>query len=311
MCIRMNALRACTTGALAALVLLSGCSDPSDDAGGVTVSSSAAADTKSASPVATDASIAAMVPAAVRKSGRLTIATEGAYPPFELFAADNKTLIGVDPELGVALATVMGLKPNLVNVKFDAIIPGLQAKRYDVGMAAYGDTKVREKIVDFVTYFRGGSSILLPKGNPKKLTLTTLCGKRLAVQKGTIYESATVPELTKKCTAAGEPAIVSSTYPGQPEAILAVSSGRADATISDFAPMSYVAKNSKGKFEVLPQQYETIPWGIASPKGSGLAKPLQAALKKLMADGTYDRVLKKWEVTSGAIKDPVINGAVS
>ena len=251
-----------------------------------------------------------MVPAAIRSSGKLTIATEGAYPPFELFATDNKTLIGVDPELGTALAQVMGLRANLVNVKFDAIIPGLQAKRYDVGMAAYGDTKVREKVVDFVTYFKGGSSLLVPAGNPKKLTLATVCGYKVAVQKGSIYESTVVPELNSNCTAAGKSAISIEVFPGQPEATLAVSSGRVDATISDFAPMAYTAKQSHGKFDVIPEQYKPIPWGVAMPKDSGLAQPMLAAMKKLMADGTYLQILKKWDVTSGAITDPAINAAV-
>lgn len=253
--------------------------------------------------------LTALLPADKKASGKLTVATEGAYPPFEMFDKDGKTLIGVDPELATAVAGVLGLKVELVNVKFDAIIPGLQAKRYDMGLAAFGATAERQKVVDFVTYFQGGTSLLFPAGNPKGITLTTMCGKRLAIQKGTIYESAVVPEFQARCKAEGKPAIVESVFPGQPETILAVSAGRADVTISDFAPLAYSAKQSNGKFDVLDEQYKPIPWGIALPKDSGMAKPVLAAVKKLMADGTYAQILKRWDVEAGAIKTPAINSA--
>ena len=49
----------------------------------------------------------------------------------------------------------MGLKANLVNVKFDNIIPGLQDGKYDVGLSSFTDTKEREKVVDFVDLLPG------------------------------------------------------------------------------------------------------------------------------------------------------------
>lgn len=290
-----------------AVLALTACGGSSG--GSSTSSGSAGGGSAPAKTVAADPAVAAAVPDAVKSDGKLTVATEGAYPPFEMFDTDGKTLIGVDPELATALAQVMGLKIDLVNVKFDSIIPGLQAKRYDMGMAAFSDTKEREKVVDFVTYFQGGTSLLVPKGNPMKLSLAGLCGKRLAVQKGTIYESDVVPAFQAKCAAAGSPAIVTAVFPGEPETILAVGNGRADVTISDFAPLAYTAKQSSGKFEVLPEQYNPSPWGAVMPKGSGLAEPLRAAMVKLMADGTYQRILQKYDVTVGKIDTPAVNVA--
>lgn len=275
-----------------------------------------ASDTDSAAPggggsvsVEADPAIAEMLPADIKTKGKLTVATEGAYPPFELFDTDGKTLIGVDPELATAIAQVMGLEVDLVNVKFDSIIPGLQAKRYDIGMAAFGDTEDREKVVDFVTYFNGGTSLLVPAGNPQNISLDDMCGRSIAIQKGTIYESDVVPHFQDQCQSEGEEPLVESVYPGQPETILAVGNGRADFTMSDYASLVYVADQASGKFEVIPEQYDPIPWGVAVPKGTGMAEPVQAALEKLMADGTYDEILKKWGVESGAIESPEINAA--
>lgn len=261
-------------------------------------------------PTSRDEAIAAMVPEAVRSKGTFTVATEGTYPPFELYAEDNTTLIGVDPDLAAAVAGVMGLKVEFVNTKFDSIIPGLQAGRFDAGWASFGATAERQKVVDFVTYFQGGSTILFPAGNPLGLAIDNLCGRKLAIQKGTTYESDTVPQLDKACTDAGLPGIEGSVFPAAPETLLAVSSGRADATISDLAPLAYAAKNSNGKFEVQEEQLNTIPWGIALAKDSELAEPLLAAVKKIMETGTYAEILDKWEVRNGAITDPVVNPTI-
>lgn len=294
-------------------LLLSACGGTSKSSGSASTPSpgTSSASAPASAAVAKDAAIAASVPADIKAKGKLTFATEGTYPPFELFEADNKTLTGVDPELARAVSAVMGLQAEFVNTKFDSIIPGLQARRFDVGMASFGDTPAREKIVDFVTYFKGGSTILVPKGNPKGLAITSLCGTRLAVQKGSTYESDVVPGLIKTCTTAGKPPINVSIFPDAPSTVLAVSSNRADSTISDLAPLAYVAAQSKGKFDVLEQQYQTIPWGATMLKGSPLAQPFRAAMQKLMDSGAYTAVLTKWGVTSGAIKTSKVNDAAA
>lgn len=250
---------------------------------------------------------AALVPAAVRQAGELKVATGSGYPPFEFYDTDNKTLIGVDPELMQALGQELGLKVTLTDLKFDAIIPGLQSKRFDVAAAAMGITPVRTKVVDFVSYFRGGTSLIVKSGNPTKLTLDTLCGHKVAVEKGTIYADDYLPDFSKTCTSAGKPAIGVDVYPDQSQATLALSSGRAEASMSDYGPLAYIAQQAKGQFEVLQQNYQPSPYGIALPKGSVLAPAVQAGLKELIVNGTYKKILDKWQVEAGAISDPTVS----
>ena len=250
---------------------------------------------------------AALLPADAKSKGTLTVATGEGYPPFEFYAADNTTLQGVDPDLLGAVSESLGLKPDFQVLKFDAIIPGMQGGRYDVAAAAMGITPARNKVVDFVSYFQGGTSIMFPKGNPKGLTLDTMCGHTIAVQKGTIYATDYMPEFTKKCTDAGQPAITIDTYPDQPSAALAVSSNRADATMDDFGPLAYVSQQSNDRFEVLDANYSPAPYGIAMDKGSALAPAIEKALEALVADGTYAKVLDQWGVSAGAITDPAVS----
>jgi polar amino acid transport system substrate-binding protein len=81
--------------------------------------------------------------------------------------------------------------------------------------------------------------------------------------------------------------------------------------MADSPVAEYQVKQSKGQFKLVGQVYGTAPYGIALPKGSGLPNPFLGALKKLMADGTYKKILTKWGVTAGAISNPTIDGATS
>jgi polar amino acid transport system substrate-binding protein len=294
----------------AAALLLGACGDVNGPSGGAPAASpgaggGASASTHTAHAVVPEA--AALLPADAKSKGTLTVATGEGYPPFEFYAEDNKTLQGVDPELISAVGESLGLKPDLKVLKFDAIIPGMQGGRYDVAAAAMGITPTRNKVVDFVSYFQGGTSIMFPKGNPLKLTLDTMCGHTVAAQKGTIYATDYLPKFVKKCTDGGQEAIKVAIYPDQPSATLAVSSGRADATMDDFGPLAYVAQQSNGKFEVLDANYSPAPYGIAMDHGSELAPAVEKALEALIADGTYGKVLDKWGVSAGAIKDPAVS----
>ncbi|GGM00347.1 ABC transporter substrate-binding protein [Nakamurella endophytica] len=235
------------------------------------------------------------------------VATGEGYPPFEFYAEDNKTLQGVDPEIITAVAGKLGLKPDLQVLKFDGIIPGIQGGRYDVGDAAMGITAERNKVVDFVSYFQGGTSIMTKAGNPQGLNLDNLCGHTVAAQKGTIYADEYLPKFTAACTAKGQQAIKVDIYPDQAQATLAVGNGRAEATMSDFGPLAYVAQQANGQFEVLNANYQPAPYGIALKKGSALAPAIEAALESIIADGTYTKILQKWGVTAGAITDPSIS----
>src|SRR5213595_3279391 len=91
--------------------------------------------------------IAAEVPAAIRNRGTLTVAADATYAPNEFIGPDGKTVVGMDPDLVKALGEVMGLKVKVVNATFATIIPGLQAKRFDMGASSFTDTKEREKTV--------------------------------------------------------------------------------------------------------------------------------------------------------------------
>jgi polar amino acid transport system substrate-binding protein len=287
------------------VLLLAGCGSSS--------SRTSTTSTTSTTPAATGAvaSIAAKVPAAMKSKGTMIVATEAQYAPNEFLAADGHTIIGMDAELTTALGEVMGLKTQLVNADFEAIIPGLAAGRYDLGASSFTDTLEREKTVDFVDYFRAGISFYAKaSANPGVEELKDLCGKTVAVEKGTV-EQEEAEKQSKACTKEGKKAVTVLSFPGQNAVNLAVASGRAELGMADSPVVDYQIKRSEGQFKLIGKTYAFAPYGLAIPKKSGMTQPVFAALKELIANGRYKAIMEKWGIQSGAVTEPKINGATS
>jgi polar amino acid transport system substrate-binding protein len=289
-----------------AILALAGCGSSSSSSTTPTPTASTAAGASSA-----NAAVQALVPAAIKSKGTLNVATEAQYAPNEFIAPDGHTIIGMDADLVTALAETMGLKANLVNATFESIIPGLAAGRYDLGASSFTDTKEREKTVNFVDYFNAGISFYAKTGaNPGVTTVADLCGKTVAVEKGTVELEESEAQ-SKKCTKAGKKAVTVLSFPGQNAVNLAVSSGRAQLGMADSPVVAYQIKQSNGQFSLIGKSYAFAPYGLAIPKTTGMTTPVFAALKVLIENGTYIKILEKWGIQSGAISAPKINGAIS
>lgn len=289
--------------AAALAVALAGCGAGGDGSSGASAGGTAL-------PVpAKDAALAAMVPASVSADGKIVVGTDASYAPNEFVDADGKTIIGMDADLGRAVAQKLGLQAEFQNTAFDGILLGVGSKRYELGMSSFTDNADREKQVDMVTYFSAGTKLATPSGNPDGITLDGLCGKTVAVQRGTVQ----VDDLTARndtCTKAGRPAITVSQFQAQTDVTLALTAKRAQAMLADSPVVDYAVAQTNGQLQVVGNVYGTAPYGIAVPKGAGdYAKAVQGAVQALMNDGTYKAILDKWGVASGAIPTSQINAA--
>lgn len=146
-----------------------------------------------------------LLPAAVKAKGKLSVAMDLSYPPTTFMASDNKTPIGFNPDMSRLIAAKLGLKLQINNVKFDTIITGLQADRYDFTASTMGATSDRLKVLDMVDYVNSGTGVSVPYGNPQKLGTHTLCGHRVAVPSGSTAELQWLPQLSEQdCTSKGK-----------------------------------------------------------------------------------------------------------
>ena len=298
----------------AAAVVGCGSSSSSSTASSAATSSAAATTSTAAtssSAAGGNSAVAALVPASIKSKGTLTVAADASYAPNEFIASDGKTVVGMDADLSKALGQLMGLKVNVVNQTFDSIIPGLASGKYDMGASSFTDTKAREKTVDFVDYFQAGTSFFTKASGGTSVTgLADLCGKAVSVEKGTT-EQTDASGQSAKCKKAGKGGVNVLAFPDQNGANLALVSGRVQLSMADSPVAAYQVKKSHGAFKLTGQTYGTAPYGLAIPKNSGLAPAVLAAVKALMANGTYTKILDKWGVQAGAITAPKINGATS
>ncbi|MBV8258965.1 MAG: ABC transporter substrate-binding protein [Actinobacteria bacterium] len=256
-----------------------------------------------------DPKLAAEVPSSIASKGTVTVASDATYAPMEFIKGG--AVVGVDADLAQAIGGVLGLNFKVVNATFDTIIPGLKSGKYDLGMSSFTDTKARQKVVDFVTYFSAGTSFYTKaSGGTTVNGLADLCGKTVSVENGTTEQTDATAQ-GGKCKKAGKGAVTVSAFPDQNAANLAIASGRAQLGMADSPVAAYIVKQSNGQFKLVGKSYGTAPYGIAIPKGNGMAKPIQDALKELIKNGTYKKILAKWGVQDGALSNPTINGALS
>lgn len=289
-----------------AILGLAGCSSASTDTG---ASSSAP---KSASvSVTADPKLNALLPAEIKSAGLVKVGTEAYYPPYESLASDGKTIIGLDVDLLKAATERLGIKYQMTNVAFDTLLPSLKAGRFDMVVAAMSDTKERQASVNFVDYFQAGQAIIVKAGNPESIKgYADLCGKTVSVLKDSAQQTI-LQNLNKSTCASNHLTVLAQQSDNQ--ALQQVQTGRSVANLAQDATGKYNAnKIGGGKvFEVANAvALDPIPLGYAFPKdGKELTTAFQKSLQSLVDDGTYAKILARYDVGSGSVKTVTINGA--
>jgi polar amino acid transport system substrate-binding protein len=299
---------AATTAALAtAALVVAGCgSDSGSSAGG----GSGSTPTASLPSVAADQALAAQVPDSVKSDGTISVGTDSTYAPSEFLAQDGSTIVGFDVDLFTLVAQKLGLKAKFTTAPFDSIIAGVGSGKYEVGVSSFTINPDRLAQADMVSYFNAGTQWSTKKGNPAAVDPANACGKKIAVQTGTVQVD-DITARSKECTDAGKPAITIDQYDAQSDATAAVVSGKDDAGLADSPVMAYAVKQTNGQLELLGDVYDAAPYGYVIPKDQAqFAQAVAAAVKSLIDDGTYKTVLTRWGVEAGAITDPAVNPSV-
>ncbi|MEV6809328.1 ABC transporter substrate-binding protein [Streptomyces sp. NPDC051132] len=295
--------------AVAGTLLLTGCGDQTKDK-----------NKDSGSASTSSAPLADKLPQEIRSKGKIRVGADVAYAPMEFKDSSGK-IVGMDPDLAVALGKQLGVTFEFQNGTFDTLVTGLRSDRYDIAMSAMTDTKNRQEGVDpdtgkkvgegvdFVDYLTAGVSIYTRKGDTQGINdWADLCGKKLAVQRGTTSEDLAKAK-SKECR--GGKKITIEAFDDNEQAQTRLRSGGADALSADFTVAAYGVKTSGGgkDFQIVGDQVDAAPYGIAvAKKDTQLRDALQAAMNALIKNGEYQKILEKWGAQDGAVKESVING---
>ena len=253
-----------------------------------------------------DDDLAARVPADIKKNG-LAVATADGYPPMEMFDGDGKTMIGVDMSFARALATLWGVELKIENSDQNAMVPGVASGRYDMVISGLNDTEVRREKVSFVDYATSAGAFVVAKGNPEGIrTPDDMCGKTLAVLDNGYYMQL-AQTYSETCVADGAEKIEILGFANDPEALLQLQNGRADAGMNDFPVAQYRASQSGDKLEAVEIPGDAL-FGIGiAPEATDLISLTQDTLNQLMDDGVYGEILDAWELGGMGIDEATIN----
>jgi polar amino acid transport system substrate-binding protein len=241
------------------------------------------------------------------------------YPPQEFFD-ENGNATGPDIEIGQEIANRLGLQFQVVNSVFDTIIAAVTSGKCDFIISAMNITTDRQVQVSMIPYFEAGQSFVVVKGNPENIsTPMDLCGKSVAAESGTTevsylngtddYEGKGVAQ---QCTAAGKEAPNVVVTQKDTDALQQLQSGKVVAYSTDSPVAGYYVVQHPDQFEVAGQVIDPISEGIAVPCGatdctnaplSTVGQAIKTAFDSMVADGTYAKILAKWNLSTGAISN--------
>ena len=215
----------------------------------------------------------------------LHMATEGTFPPYEYY--DNGQLVGIDIEVAGAIAEKLGMTLETTDIAFDSIIPGVQAGKYDIGMAGVTVSEERLQQVNFSDSYATGVQVVIVKEGGKVQSLDDMADAIIGTQSGTtgfIYASEDFGDDHVK------------SFTKTTDAVEALKNGQVDCVLLDNAPAeALVEANPDAGLSILETAYTVEDYAIAINKeNTDLQAKINAALAELVADGTLQSIIDKY-----------------
>ena len=228
--------------------------------------------------------------AEVKKRGVLTTATEMQFPPFDI--SDNGTYKGVDRDLVDAVGKEMGVKVSYLDLPWTSVLPGLEAKKFDLCIAPVTITKERMKRYAFTVPIADATAALMKRAGDKSIMKPEdIAGKTVGGQKGTSQ----VAQLKAFAAKLPKPVEVKE-YVDNNQASADLAAGRLDATVNSLPNLAYAASKRPDTFAVV-----TPPFGeptyfswVARLDDKTLVDAINAAILKVEADGEMAKIQKTW-----------------
>lgn len=221
----------------------------------------------------------------------LTMATNAAFPPYEYREGEDGEIIGIDAEIAAEIAKKLGMELEIVDTEFGSIIGGVQSGKYDMGMAGMTVTDERKESVDFSDTYATCIQVVIVKDGGSVASLEDLDGDvKIGVQQdttGDIYASA-----EPKDGGYGKDKVIR--YKTGAEAVQALVTGKVQAVIIDNEPAKSFVKANEG-LKILDTEYAVEDYAICVAKENDeLLEKINKALAELKADGTIDKIVKKY-----------------
>lgn len=220
----------------------------------------------------------------------LTMATNAEFPPYE-FMQDGK-IVGIDAEIGAAIAEKLGKELVIENVDFDSLIPGVQTNKYDFVMAGMTVTDERKEQVNFSQTYATGVQVVIVKEDSKIASVDDLfaegANNKIGVQLATTGDLYCTWDIEDEGLGSVE------RFNKGADAVMALNSGKVDCVVIDNEPAKVFVANNPG-LKILDTEYITEDYAIAISKDAPeLLTEIDKALGELIADGTVQKIIEKY-----------------
>ena len=250
------------------------------------------------------------LPPDIEKTKTVQVAINLPYIPLEMRDIQTNELKGFDIDLGKAMADVLGVKLEYQDGAFEAMPPALQTNRVSMIMSGFYDTPKRRPTFDFVDYLKAGAQFFAMQSDASLKTPADLCGKTVTTIRGTSYPDTIKDFSDQTCVAAGKAPITVMADTDVPMMMISLRTGRAQAGMQGLESVPAIMDNEPGTYRPLGDPLTAVYMGMAFTKeNTVLRDAFISALKQVIANGTYDDLIKKWKLDLSAYKDVTVNGA--
>ncbi len=258
---------------------------------------------------------AALVPAAL--NGTIRAVTAATNKPWTYLNEKNE-LVGIEIDVAKSVAAKLGVKITFENIKFEGVIPSLQANKADMIAAGMGDSVKREEILNFINYTTLGL-VIFTRGNEKTINgIVDLCGKSVSRVNGDVFGPWLEEKVQPKCDKEGKGRINIRTFPDHTAAVLSVRSLSADAQITGLVSATGLinAPGNQGLYRLIrpadsPRGWKLANGGFGVLKGNlALTKAIEAALKSAEAEGLLQAIADSHGYPEVIIDKVVVNKPV-
>jgi len=268
---------------------------------------------ETASPAASSDSLNSLLPEEIKSAGEIKVGINGIYAPMEYKDPATDELVGLDVDFANAVGELLGVKMVYDDQQFDQLINSVATGRDDMVLSGMSDTVERQKTLDFVDYFNSGTQAFTTKDLSGEITsLEDLSGKTLAVSASTDFYTTMEKWSKDNLEANGKPGIKMLGVDSEASARLQMKQGRAEASAISPEVLGWIEKETPGEFVPIGEMLAPAPYGIAFNKDNAqLRDAVQAALQKMIDDGSYQAILDQWNCGQAAVSEATVNGSTN
>lgn len=221
------------------------------------------------------------------EEGKLIMATNAFFPPYEFYDGDK--IVGIDAEIAQAIADKLGLELVINDMEFDSIITNVKQGAADFGLAGMTVSEERLQEIDFSISYATGVQVVIVKEGSAITSIDDLYAEgatyKVGVQLGTTGDIYATDDF-------GADRVV--TYNKGNEAVMALTNGDIDCVIIDNEPAKAFVNANEG-LVILEASYADEDYAACVAKGNeALLEAIDQAILELTEDGTIDAIVAKY-----------------